>query len=54
MDQPQEEEFLGHVAAGTDPLTAYVVASEKNKPQGGGCFVALLSLAALLFALLWK
>ena len=54
MDPNREEELLLHVAAGLDPLTAIIAASDDPKPpklRRSGWFVAVSLVAVVLWLL---
>ena len=54
MDPNREEELLLHVAAGLDPLSALIAASDDPKPpkpQRSGCLVAVSLVAVILWLL---
>jgi hypothetical protein len=49
MDQQSEEEFLLHIAAGTDPLTALAAMPREDKSQGGPASVLDLWFSAIVW-----
>jgi hypothetical protein len=48
-----ENEYLTHIAAGTDPITA--LAAEEKPPANHGCawFFALIAMALATIYLMW-
>jgi len=42
MDPEREEEMLLNIAAGLDPLTAFVAASDNSPKKRWGCLAVLL------------
>jgi hypothetical protein len=61
MDKPREEEFLMHIAAGTDPLTAFAALPREEKssdelpPVASHLLSAIgwATLACIAFAVWW-
>jgi hypothetical protein len=62
MNPKQEDEYLTHIAAGTDPLTALAAMSGdpedgSSRQSGGcstGCLVVVLAVTVLLLGTLWR
>jgi len=50
MNPDQEEEYLLHIAAGTDPITAMAAIPDNDDQRPSGCLFMLL--AAFTFSLL--
>ncbi len=58
MDKAREEEWLLHIAAGIDPLTAFAALppdEEKPKPprRSTGCLVALIVFVCVVWTVPW-
>ena len=52
MDPEREEEMLLNIAAGLDPLTAFVASDDPPKKRWG-CLTVLLVGIALAIAMIW-
>jgi hypothetical protein len=47
----REDEFLQHIAAGTDPLTALAAPADRKPPKSGCLLIAMVLVGLLLAAL---
>ena len=51
MDEDREEEWLAHIAAGTDPLTGFAALPDKRPRKSTGYLGAVLLILCVLWVL---